>query len=109
MKREELFKQIEDPDHELHKHIGWATTTMTARDISSGMLQSVNGKGAYNLNEQAHDTTINLIKQVLAKGVKISKIFVDTVGPPVTYQAKLKRFFPEIDVTVTKKPIAFTQ
>ena len=63
---------------------------MTARDISSGMLQSVNGKGAYNLNEQAHDTTINLIKQVLAKGVKISKIFVDTVGPPVTYQAKLK-------------------
>ena len=103
VKREELFKQIEDPDHELHKHIGWATTTMTARDISSGMLQSVNGKGAYNLNEQAHDTTINLIKQVLAKGVKISKIFVDTVGPPVTYQAKLKRFFPEIDVTVTKK------
>ena len=65
----------------------------TARDISSGMLQSVNGKGAYNLNEQAHDTTINLIKQVLAKGVKISKIFVDTVGPPVI-SSQTKKILP---------------
>ncbi|KAL6450419.1 hypothetical protein SBY92_004625 [Candida maltosa Xu316] len=101
-KREELFKQIEEPTHELHKHIGWATTTITARDISSGMLQSA-GKGAYNLNEQAHDTTINLIKGVLAKNVQVAKIFVDTVGPPASYQAKLSKIFPGIEVTVTKK------
>ncbi|RCK65386.1 Ribonuclease H2 subunit A [Candida viswanathii] len=96
-KREELFREIEEPlddATELNKHIGWATTTITAKDISSGMLQS-SGKGAYNLNSQAHDTTINLIKRVLQQGVKISKIFVDTVGPPASYQAKLKGVFPE--------------
>ncbi|KAK6887183.1 Ribonuclease H2 subunit A [Candida tropicalis] len=57
---------------------------------------------AYAL-DQAHDVTINLIKQVLKKGVKISKIFVDTVGPPATYQAKLKGIFPDIEITVAKK------
>lgn len=104
-KREELFRLIEessDNEKGLSKVIGWATTSMTARDISSGMLQS-SGKGAYNLNSQAHDVTINLIKQVLKKGVKISKIFVDTVGPPATYQAKLKGIFPDIEITVAKK------
>lgn len=53
-KREELFQQIEDSlahDNRLNKYVGWATTTITAKDISSGMLQS-SGKGAYNLNSR---------------------------------------------------------
>lgn len=102
-KRQELFKIIEDTDDELNKNVGWATTTMTAKDISSGMLQSSLGKGNYNLNEQAHDVTIELIKQVVAKGVNLKKVFVDTVGPPITYQAKLSKVFPKIEITVTKK------
>lgn len=102
-KRRQLFKMIENDDHELHGHVGWATTTMTAKDISSGMLQTVLGKGSYNLNEQAHDTTIQLIKQVLAKGVNVTKVFVDTVGPPASYQAKLLKIFPSVAVTVAKK------
>lgn len=102
-KRQELFRTIEDPEDPLNANVGWATTTMTAKDISSGMLQNILGKGAYNLNEQAHDTTIQLIKEVLAKGVNVTSIFVDTVGPPVTYQAKLKRIFPQLEVVVTKK------
>lgn len=101
--REQLFQTIDDTDDELSKNVGWATTTMTAKDISSGMLQSVMGKGSYNLNEQAHDVTIELIKQVKEKGINLAKIFVDTVGPPATYQAKLSRIFPGIDITVTKK------
>ncbi|GEQ66566.1 hypothetical protein JCM33374_g229 [Metschnikowia sp. JCM 33374] len=101
--RTELFKLLHDESHELFKNVGWATCTMTAKDISNGMLRSALGAGAYNLNEQAHDTTIQLIKEVLQSGVKVSKIFVDTVGPPVTYQAKLKKYFPGIDITVTKK------
>jgi len=96
-KRKELFQLVELGP--LFEHVGWACTTMTARDISSGMLSKL----AYNLNEQAHDTTIALIKQVLAQGVQLSKIFVDTVGPPTTYQAKLQKVFPDIEVTVTKK------
>lgn len=95
--REQLFKSIEDG--ELHDKIGWATTTLTARDILLGML----GKKNYNLNEQAHDTTIALIRRVLEKGVHLTKVFVDTVGPPVKYQAKLQALFPGIDITVSKK------
>ncbi|ABN65548.2 predicted protein [Scheffersomyces stipitis CBS 6054] len=102
-KRDELFYSIEDEANELNRNVGWATTTMTARDISSGMLRSVLGIGNYNLNEQAHDTTIQLIKEVIAKGVNVKKIYVDTVGPPVTYQAKLQKIFPETEVTVAKK------
>ena len=105
-KRELLFKMMEDTHIEngLSKHVGWATTTMTAKDISLGMLRLVsNGKGVYNLNEQAHDATIELIRLILSKGVNLTAIYVDTVGPPATYQAKLKKLFPTIDITVTKK------
>lgn len=101
--RQNLLQLLHDESHELHNNVGWATRTMTAKDISNGMLRSVAGPGPYNLNEQAHDTTIQLIKEVLAKGVNLKAVFVDTVGPPASYQAKLKRFFPDIDVTVTKK------
>ncbi|KAJ8145109.1 hypothetical protein OY671_001796 [Metschnikowia pulcherrima] len=101
--RTELFKLLHDETHELYQNVGWAACTMTAKDISSGMLRSILGAGSYNLNEQAHDTTIQLIKEVLDSGVKVSKIFVDTVGPPVTYQAKLQKYFPGIDITVAKK------
>lgn len=101
--RTDLFKLLHDETHELFQNVGWATCTMTAKDISNGMLRSILGPGSYNLNEQAHDTTIQLIKEVLKAGVKVSKIFVDTVGPPVTYQAKLQKFFPGIDITVAKK------
>lgn len=102
-RRQELFQIIENTADDLHSQVGWATTTMTAKDISRGMLQLALGKGSYNLNEQAHDTTIELIKQVISKGVNIRKIYVDTVGPPATYQAKLSRVFPNAEVTVTKK------
>lgn len=102
-KRQQLFEIIEEHDHELNDNVGWATCTMTAKDILSGMLQSSHGKGAYNLNEQAHDTTIQLIKQVLAKGVNIKHIYVDTVGPPASYQMKLQKEFPNCSITVAKK------
>ncbi|WPK26263.1 hypothetical protein PUMCH_003612 [Australozyma saopauloensis] len=101
--RTNLLQLLHDKNHDLYRNVGWATRTMTAKDISNGMLRSLSGPGPYNLNEQAHDTTIQLIKEVLAKGVNLKAIFVDTVGPPASYQAKLKRFFPEIDITVTKK------
>ncbi|KAM3122903.1 hypothetical protein ACQ2H7_003871 [Candidozyma auris] len=102
-RRQELFQLIDQEDHELHRNVGWATCTMTAKDISSGMLRSALGQGAYNLNEQAHDTTIALISEVIKSGVNVRKIFVDTVGPPAAYQAKLQRVFSGVDVTVTKK------
>lgn len=101
--RKALFQDMHNTEHELYANVGWATCTMTAKDISNGMLRSALGAGSYNLNEQAHDTTIQLIRDVLKLGVNVTKIFVDTVGPPALYQAKLSKVFPGIDITVTKK------
>ena len=72
---------------------------MTASDISSDMLSPT----GYNLNAQAHDTTIALIRQITAMGINVKEIYVDTVGPEVSYQAKLQDQFPGATVTVTKK------
>lgn len=83
-------------------NIGWATTTMSARDITSGMLRPKEF-GVHNLNEQAHDTTMDLIQRILDRGVNVKEVYVDTVGPPEKYEKKLSDRFPGIKVTVTKK------
>ena len=57
----------------------------------------------YNLNEISHDSAIGLIRKALEAGVKVAEVYVDTVGPPEKYEAKLQRLFPEIAVTVAKK------
>lgn len=88
-------------NEEATANIGWGIHSLSAQDISSGMLRP-KGLG-YNLNSQAHDTTITLIQQVLDQGVSLSHVYVDTVGPPVSYQAKLSRRFPGIAFTVAKK------
>lgn len=82
-------------------HVGWTVKGLGPRDIGAGMLRpkSIN----YNLNAQAHDATISMIQEVLGRGVKIVEVYVDTVGPPVTYQEKLSRRFPGIRFTVSKK------
>ncbi|KAK6356998.1 hypothetical protein TWF718_001330 [Orbilia javanica] len=100
--RSDLLQEICTSDTELHTNVGWAVRVMSARDITAGMLRPV-GVGTYNLNAQAHDATMNLIDEVLKKGVNVKEIFVDTVGPAATYQAKLQRRFPSTKVTVSKK------
>lgn len=57
----------------------------------------------YNLNAQAMDATIALIKDVFAKRVNIKEIYIDTIGSPQTYQQKLQRIFPTTMITVAKK------
>lgn len=44
-----------------------------------------------------------MIRTVLKAGFNVKEIYVDTVGPPASYQRKLKQFFPLIDITVAKK------
>lgn len=98
--RTDLLSRMCNHEDELYKSIGWTVRVMSARDISAGMLKP---KAPYNLNAQAHDTTIQLIRDVLSLGVNVRKIFVDTVGVPETYQAKLAREFPMAEVVVAKK------
>jgi len=98
--RSDLLEQLCSPssDH-LFNSVGWSARIMTASDISAAMLSPI----AYNLNAQAHDTTIALIRDIINRGVNITEIYVDTVGPELTYQAKLQKHFPGAVVTVTKK------
>ncbi|AET40145.1 ribonuclease H2 catalytic subunit RNH201 Ecym_5390 [Eremothecium cymbalariae DBVPG len=97
--RRRLFEKIYNGDID---GIGYATTSITPFDISTGMLRYPPEQN-YNLNEQAHDVTIGLIQKVLDAGVNISHIYVDTVGPPITYQDKLEKRFPVCKFTVAKK------
>ncbi|KAM0741521.1 hypothetical protein ACQRIT_004378 [Beauveria bassiana] len=98
--RASLMEALCRPGSDLHDSCGWATTALSARDIGANMLKPV---GVYNLNAQAMDATVDLIKGVYARGVNVQEIYVDTIGPPATYQAKLQRIFPTAKVTVAKK------
>lgn len=108
--RKSLFSQIWDISNsevsklslELSQNVGYATTAIQATDISSGMLKFPPTEN-YNLNEQSHDATINLIHALVNKGLNIDHIYIDTVGPPHTYQKKLETIFPRIKFTVAKK------
>ncbi|KAL9586599.1 MAG: hypothetical protein Q9212_000794 [Teloschistes hypoglaucus] len=98
--RSNLMQALCTSGTDLHESCGWATRVMSARDISSAMLKPA---GTYNLNAQAMDATIDLIKEVLAQGVNITEIYVDTIGKAEIYQKKLERIFPTIMVTVCPK------
>lgn len=98
--RASLLQTLCTPSSELFKHCGWATRVMSARDISAGMLRRT---APYNLNAQAMDATIDLIKAVLAQGVNITHIYIDTIGKPEAYQRKLEKIFPARHITVAKK------
>ena len=98
--RSNLMHALCTPDTMLYQSCGWATKVMSARDISAGMLKPV---GTYNLNAQAMDATIELIKEVFVQGVNVKEIYIDTIGSPQTYQKKLERIFPTTMITVARK------
>lgn len=98
--RSNLMKQLCTPGTDLFEHGGWATRLMSARDISSAQLKPY---GTYNLNAQAMDATIALIREVLDSGVNVREIYIDTIGPPAAYQKRLERIFPAQRITVAKK------
>ncbi|KAM4060012.1 ribonuclease HII domain-containing protein [Hirsutella rhossiliensis] len=98
--RSALVRTLCTPGSDLHASCGWATAALSARDIAANMLRPV---GVYNLNAQAMDATVDLIKGVYARGVNVQEIYVDTIGQPAAYQAKLQRVFPTAKITVAKK------
>jgi len=98
--RANLMRAVCSPDHALFKTSGWAIKSLSAQDIGAGMLRY---GGSYNLNAQAMDATIELIRGVLDRGVNVTDIYVDTIGKPSVYQKKLQLIFPTIRITVEKK------
>ncbi|CAM9897158.1 unnamed protein product [Chrysoparadoxa australica] len=95
-KREALFAEMK-----ANNHVGWAIRALSASEISHHML----AKWPVSLNKMSHDAAIELIKAVQAKGVRVARVYVDTVGPPDSYRALLEREFRSDD---DGEPIQFT-
>lgn len=93
--REEIFSKI----CSFNDYVGWEVEVISPKVISNSMLR----KSKISLNEISHNAAINLVKRAQEAGVRVSKMFVDTVGPPEKYQAKLEAALPGIKVTVSKK------
>lgn len=100
---ENLSEEKQQSIEKLKENIGYVITGISARDISSGMSKYPPTE-IYNLNEQAHDTTMEMIR-ILKEDNKlnIKHVFIDTVGPPASYQKKLEMKFPDLKFTVSKK------
>ena len=94
-KRESLWQEMQDLNF-----IGWKIRSLEATEISEGMLRR---HQKYNLNAMAHDATIGMVQWVLNTGVNLRYLYVDTVGDPERYQAKLAEHFPMLQIVVEKK------
>ncbi|KAI1816649.1 ribonuclease H2 subunit A [Poronia punctata] len=99
--RSRLMEILCTPSTDLHDVCGWAVSSLSARDIGAGMLRP--GGANYNLNAQAMDATADLVRGVLARGVNVRELYVDTIGQPAAYQKRLERLFPTLKITVAKK------
>ncbi|KEH44300.1 putative ribonuclease H [Medicago truncatula] len=93
-KREELFEILKANDS-----IGWAVDVIDPKELSSKMLK----KNKINLNEISHDSAMGLVDRVLKMGVLLTEVYIDTVGDPGKYEAKLSKNFPSIKFVVAKK------
>lgn len=80
--------------------IGWRIRVLEAAEICEGMLRR---HKPYNLNAMSHDAAIQLVQEVLDLGINLRYLYVDTVGDPGRYQAKLADLFPTLQVVVESK------
>ena len=95
--REKMFEQIKS-----HPNIiRYELIILTSDYISKEMFK----RDKISLNQISQDSAKKLIKIAQSKNVNIRKIFVDTVGPPVTYTHFLKQSLEDktIEVTVEAK------
>lgn len=80
--------------------VGTFTRSLSAEELSGKMLR----KQSYNLNAISHDTAAALVQEALDYGANVSEMYVDTVGDPEKYAAKLRGQFPVVaKVVVTSK------
>ena len=81
--------------------LGYAVRVLHANEISGNMLRCQ----PYNLNAMSHDAAMQMISALLEQGVDLKKVYIDTVGLPDAYKAKLDRVFygKGIEFVVEKK------
>ena len=97
-KREEIFQAINNVD-DFKANIGWAVEVIAPNSISNSMFR----RSKHSLNEVSMESAIGLINKAVELGVNIAEVYVDTVGPPEKYEAKLSALFPDFKITVAKK------
>uniref|UniRef100_A0A182RJD0 Ribonuclease n=1 Tax=Anopheles funestus TaxID=62324 RepID=A0A182RJD0_ANOFN len=97
-KRDQIFDEMNRKDYAVEA-LGWAVEAISPNVISMSMLR----RTKHSLNKVSMDSAIGLINAAIEAGVNIAEVYVDTVGPPEKYQAKLKAIFPKFKITVAKK------
>ncbi|CDO73713.1 hypothetical protein BN946_scf185015.g41 [Trametes cinnabarina] len=80
-------------------NLGWSVRVLSPKAISAGMLR----RPPVNLNQQSQEATVLLIREVLARGIHLSEVYVDALGKTAPYEAYLSSLFPDISFTVTAK------
>lgn len=95
-KREHLLGDIQAADS-----IGYVIRTLSPKEISANMLQT----NPFNLNEMSHKAAMDMIRELLRMKVKVTEVFIDTVGDPEKYENKLQAAFSftTIKFKVSKK------
>lgn len=96
--REKIFVNANQNEDSV-ANIGWAVDLISPTEISTSMNRRVKR----SLNEVSMESAIALVKKAIDLGVNVAELYVDTVGPPEKYQAKLKAIFPKVKVVVAKK------
>lgn len=96
--REKIFDNLTTKEY-ANTNIGWAIDVISPSYISEKMLSRVK----VSLNEISMASAIGLINKAIDAGVNIAEVYVDTVGPPEKYQARLSALFPDFQITVAKK------
>jgi len=92
--RDQIFAEMADKDS-----FCYGLKFISPTQISSKCFR----RQKCSLNEVSHDAAIELIKGMLERGVRIAKVYVDTVGPMDKYQKKLELIFPDLRFKVDKK------
>lgn len=97
-KRDVIFNDICTKEY-ANTNMAWAVEVISPNVISNSMFR----RSKHSLNEVSMDSAIGLIKRAMALGANIAEVYVDTVGPPEKYEAKLSKIFPDFKITVAKK------
>ncbi|KAI9302701.1 ribonuclease HII [Cunninghamella echinulata] len=92
--------QLADIIQQSNDYVGWAVKVISPQDISTNMFNRVN---PVNLNQLAHNATMELISLVIDNKINLTEVYVDPVGPSKSYQEKLTKYFPGISFTVEPK------
>lgn len=97
--KEETRDKIFDDICEHHYSVGWAIEAISPNVIANNMYR----RTKVSLNEISMMSATNLIRGAIEAGANITEVYVDTVGRPEPYQARLSREFPGVKIVVAKK------